>query len=1089
MFRRALVPRAVPFSTTLLLAFLALSVPPGQAQAQSFAMPVELEVPDSFNTRVFATGDFNNDSIPDLATSYGVYLGTPTGFVTPPRLMFFGGEGALLTADMDHDGNLDLVTEYGVAFGDGTGSFSRFNSFGLGATALAVADFDRDGWPDVAVSDANGCLRIVRADGSGGLAVGDCLGPQLQRPVAVGDFNGDGWLDLAASDQPLMQISVYLADGAGGFGAATAVAIGGLPLGVVAGDFDGDGLLDLATTTGNVVTGTLFLLRGRGDGQFDTASDYSCGVSASLLAVGDFNQDGIADLVVANPDDFDQSVSVFTGTRGGPLRGPTRYHTAGNILGLAVTDMGGDGIADLVVAREAPLIPPEGLPLWVLRGHNDGTFDGIVYSPQDLGVVGVIPAVARLDGNGSDDLIECTDSTDLAVLLAKAPGAYEVSEYLPAKGRLSRCAVTGDFDGDGIVDAAVINSAARDLQSFRGRGDGSFDLVGSVFLGDDPVAIAAGDFNGDGITDVVVTLWVFYTGRVQILIGTGSGSFVLGSGYALDLSPLALAVADFDGDGSLDVLIAVFVGSVGTELTLFRGTGDGSLSAGGSVILGTESVTDMAAADFNGDSAVDVAVGIEDGVLVLRGNGEGDFLAPQHYAAGFYPRGLAVADFDGDGLIDLATGVYLFPPDAAPRKHVWVFPGTRAGTFGAPTKLDAVAKGFVAVADANGDGRPDLICVPDVPPFGIFTYLNSTPGNRADLAVSVDDGRFSATASYPQIHAVTVTNHGPGSVDAVQLLLHLPPSLLNPALTPDSGELDANGLWTGLNLASGDSVTLHVTSTLDAAASGRLVVAAQVLPAAGSVDFVPINNVAVDRELILPEPSLSLASRSVPEGDSGVSNAAFTVSLSRASEEPISVHYATADGTAMAGSDYVAASGVLDFAPGVTEQALNVQILGDVVDEDDETFRLVLSAPQNATLADPAGTLETIVDDDAAPEISIDSQRALEGDSGTTPVSFHLTLSRPSVHTVTVSYVTSDGSARGHLDYVPAHGALIFEPGVTTRTLSVGVIGDKLKEPNEDFWIRLSSPRSAVLGNDRGRCVIVDDDRRPPPVRTRANGP
>src|SRR5262249_44113331 len=138
---------------------------------------------------------------------------------------------------------------------------------------------------------------------------------------------------------------------------------------------------------------------------------------------------------------------------------------------------------------------------------------------------------------------------------------------------------------------------------------------------------------------------------------------------------------------------------------------------------------------------------------------------------------------------------------------------------------------------------------------------------------------------------------------------------------------------------------------------------------------------------------------------------------------------------------------------------------------------------QNATLADPTGAVETITDDDAAPEISIDNQRVTEGDSGTTPVGFHVTLSRPSGRVITVSYATSDGTARAHLDYVPGHGSLTFAPGVTAQMVTVGVIGDKLKEPNEDFWVTLSKPVAATVGHGRGRCVIVDDDRRPVPAR------
>jgi hypothetical protein len=1070
MGSRRTLPRGLSVVALLAVFTFGGAAPAAQAQSFSFALPVELESTSWFHRPAIATGDFNNDSIPDLVTSYGLYLGTATGFAAPQVIGFVGEP--IFTADMDRDGNLDVVTNDTIWFGDGTGAFSRYYPLyrqpGDSVSAVAIADFDRDGWPDVAVSDhATACLRILRGDSNGGFAQGDCVGLQLPRPVIVGDFNGDGWADLAAL-VGWKEVQVLLADGAGGFRAAAAFSVGGTPAALASGDFDGDGLLDLATA--NVDTATLSVLRGIGDGRFEAPVDYPCGGEVSLLAVGDFNQDGVSDVAVGSTEYFDRTLTVFTGRRAGPLGGRIQYFTNTAILGLVVTDMGGDGIADLVLARDER-------PLSVFRGRNNGAFDGIVLSG---GPFGETPAVAKLDANGSDDLV-----AGAAVLLATGPGMYELSQDLASGGGPS---AIGDFDGDGVQDLVVAGISSQELTSFRGRGDGRFDLMSRQALGGLSYAIASGDFNGDGIPDLAVTNNNLSAGLL-VFAGTGSGSFVAAGSYALGGYPRKVVIADFDGDGIADIAAAYNSDPSGARLALLRGAGDGSFSAAGPYLVGGTWMTDMVAADFDGDSAVDVAVGTDEALYVLRGAGDGTLLAPIRYPAGLSPEALAPADFNGDGFMDLAAGLSLGDPGE--RKNLWVFPGTSAGTFGPPTKFDADGSQlYVAVADADGDGRPDIVsAIPFFSPYGIRTYLNSTPGNRANLSVSVDDGTASATVGYPQAHVVTVTNNGPGTVDAVTLRLHLPPTLLNPVLTPDSGELDANGSWTGLNLLAGDSVALRVTSVLDMAATGKLVVAAHALPPAGSVDFAPANSVAADRDVILPQPSLSAARLSVPEGDSGLSDAVFTVTLSRPSDQAVSVHYATADGTATAGLDYVAASGVLDFAPGVTEQTFNVQIIGDVMDEDDETFRLALSAPQNATLADPAVTEETIVDDDAAPDISIDSRQVLEGDSGTTPVTFHVTLSRPSARTITVSYATSDGSAHAYLDYVAARGVLTFEPGSTTASMTVGVIGDRLREANEDFWIRLSSPAAASLASSRGRCVIVDDDRRPLPALRRSPAP
>ncbi len=114
---------------------------------------------------------------------------------------------------------------------------------------------------------------------------------------------------------------------------------------------------------------------------------------------------------------------------------------------------------------------------------------------------------------------------------------------------------------------------------------------------------------------------------------------------------------------------------------------------------------------------------------------------------------------------------------------------------------------------------------------------------------------------------------------------------------------------------------------------------------------------------VLPTPSISINDVTVTEGDSGTTNATFTVSLSKAGSNTITVDYATADGTATAGSDYTAASGTLTFNAGETSKTITVQVSGDTVDESNETFYVNLTNPTNATIADGRG-VGTIQDDD-----------------------------------------------------------------------------------------------------------------------------
>ncbi len=127
-----------------------------------------------------------------------------------------------------------------------------------------------------------------------------------------------------------------------------------------------------------------------------------------------------------------------------------------------------------------------------------------------------------------------------------------------------------------------------------------------------------------------------------------------------------------------------------------------------------------------------------------------------------------------------------------------------------------------------------------------------------------------------------------------------------------------------------------------------------------------------------PTPALSIGDVSVTEGNSGTSTATFTVTLSAAASSAVTVNYATANGTATAGSDYVAASGTLTFAAGTTTRTLPVTVNGDTTGEANETFHVNLSAASGATLADAQG-IGTIVNDDSVPTLSINDISATEG--------------------------------------------------------------------------------------------------------------
>lgn len=224
-----------------------------------------------------------------------------------------------------------------------------------------------------------------------------------------------------------------------------------------------------------------------------------------------------------------------------------------------------------------------------------------------------------------------------------------------------------------------------------------------------------------------------------------------------------------------------------------------------------------------------------------------------------------------------------------------------------------------------------------------------------------------------------------------------------------------------------------------------------------------------------PPPVTAVGDVTVREGDDGATEALFAVELSAPSGLGIQVDHATADGSALAGADYTAVSGTVTIPAGSTSGTVAVPILGDLLDEADETFELVLSNPVNVLLPD-ASAAATILDDDPPPEMSVRDASVIEGDSDTTAADFAVVLSVPSGRPVSVEYATQDGEAEAGVDYSEVSGTLDIPPGTTTRTVSVPVRGDVVDELDEDFQLTLSTPRFAELVRPVATGTVVDDD-------------
>jgi hypothetical protein len=218
---------------------------------------------------------------------------------------------------------------------------------------------------------------------------------------------------------------------------------------------------------------------------------------------------------------------------------------------------------------------------------------------------------------------------------------------------------------------------------------------------------------------------------------------------------------------------------------------------------------------------------------------------------------------------------------------------------------------------------------------------------------------------------------------------------------------------------------------------------------------------------------------SVTEGNTGTVNATFTVTLSAVSGNTVTVNYATGDGTAFAPADYQSTSGQITFNPGDLTKTITVLVNGDTLDEPIETFFIDLSGATNGTLIDNQGQ-GTIIDNDPSPSLSINDVSVAEGDAGTTPATFTVTLSAASGRTVTVHYSTADNTAEAGSDFQATSGTLTFNPGDTSRTVSVPINGDTTFEPNETFLVNLTTPTNASIAGAQAVGTIINDDAAPP---------
>jgi len=726
----------------------------------------------------------DNGSIEDLAGDHLVQPNVPISFNTPTTYATGSSPYSVAVADVNGDGNPDLVvanrgsSSVSVLLGNGDGTFQSQTTFATGSYTyyVAVADVNGDGKPDLVVDNRHSSsVSVLLGNGNGTFQNQTTFATGAYGPMVVADVNGDGKPDLVIGRGSGV-VSVLLGNGDGTFQNHAFFGGGGdssqRPALAVA-DVNGDGKADLIVTDRNVPTGfsngsnEVAVLLGNGNGTFQSPANFATGAAPSSLAVADVNGDGKPDLIVANEQS--NNVSVLLGNGDGTFQSQTTFATGSFPDSVVVADVSGDGKPDLVVANAGSD------SVSVLLGNGDGTFQS-----QATLATGSLPsslAIADLNGNGKPDLTYTTESTNsVSVLLHAGNGDFTGQVYTIDNGDPFVQSINRSTPAGPITNATTVSYTVNFSEPVTGVDPTDFQLaltgtVAATLAQVTPVSGAVYTVTVNGITGSgTLGLNLVDNGNIRDLAGIGlvqpnaPASFQSLTTFATGNNPVSVAVADVNGDGKPDLVVAnnARPGSVSVLLA----NGNGTFQAQTTFGTGPDDPVTVAVADVNGDGKPDLVVGnltSPSSVSVLLGNGNGTFQTQTTFATFAFPRSVAVADMNGDGKSDLVV-VNL--------AGVSVLLGNGNGTFQSQTTFPTGSNSYsVAVADFNGDGRPDLVVGTNSGVSVLLGNGNGTFQNQSTFAT----GGTPASVALGDVNGdgkpdLVVANYGFGS-NSVSVLL------------------------------------------------------------------------------------------------------------------------------------------------------------------------------------------------------------------------------------------------------------------------------------------------------------------------------
>jgi hypothetical protein len=344
------------------------------------------------------------------------------------------------------------------------------------------------------------------------------------------------------------------------------------PISVTVGDFTGKGKPDLAVAQ----FGTrVYILLGNGDGTFSQASGSPMEIQPppwdtlptpymNFITVGDFDNSGELGLAVVNSTDA--NVPILLGNGDGTFTPSSAFvYTAGGLVSsVAVADFIGNGNLDLAVTSV-----PSGVGLNILLGNGDGAFNQAPIPGTGYISNAKMPAVGDFNGDGKLDVavtgagLTGVEDDEVTIFLGNGDGTFTFAHNFVTGGAAPRAIAVADLNGDGKLDLVIANYEGNSLTILLGNGDGTFTpaLGSQVTVGNGPYAIAVADLNGDGKLDLAIANYLDNT--LTLLLGNGDGTFTSASGSPLPVGagPSSIAVGDFNGSGRLGLAVTNWTGN------------------------------------------------------------------------------------------------------------------------------------------------------------------------------------------------------------------------------------------------------------------------------------------------------------------------------------------------------------------------------------------------------------------------------------------------------------------------------------------------------------------------------------------------